>query len=765
MKVCPLCSDVYNEETTCPKDGATLILKTIFDDSLIGTVLKEAYRIEEQIGIGGMGAVYRVTQLRLGRSVALKVLLPKFNSAPDIVKRFFREARILSQLNHPNIISIIDFGNTEDGLVYMVMEYLEGQTLLDYVPRGKGLDEDLILQLMSQIGQGLAAAHQLPLIHRDLKPGNVFLAQVMGKGWTAKILDFGISKILDDIDENLTHEGMVMGTPGYIAPEQITFSSEPTIATDIYALGGILYFMMGGRSPYHHCTGYSALTRQLQADPDPIPAHEMADPSIEKFFPVVLKAMQREPSARYGSVIELLDDLFARSDSEKRHSDPLLQLPNAGIQPKRSQDSSHLERLTSGSRNLSQSEINTIINPAKPNILKRTWPWLLGVLAILALGFMGWKFYTSTNKTPLIFGMSADFSGSNREIGREMQLGIQTYFHEANKNGGVNGHPLELIALDDRYEPEPAKANFVDLVENRNAFAIIGSVGTPTAKAAIPLALEKSTLFFGPFSGAGILRKDPPDRYVFNYRASYQEETTALIRYFVSVRGIPPNGIAVFSQNDSYGDDGFRGVVRTLREFGVEEQDILHVRYERNEFQLDEAVSQVLAKPDAAKAIVIIGTYRQASRFITAVRTEQPQTLFASVSFVGARALAEAFREVDPKLAEGVVISQVVPFYGSNATGVIRYRNCLEDFAPNQRPSFVSLEGYIAAKILVTALRRSDKLETEAVIDTLESMQNLDLGTGSILSFSPSRHQASHKVWAVVMDEKAQFKELALDGL
>lgn len=765
MKVCPMCSDVYNEETTCPNDGATLILKTTFDDTLLGTVLKDAYRIEEQIGIGGMGAVYRVTQLRLGRSVALKVLLPKFNSTPDIVKRFFREARILSQLNHPNIVSIIDFGNTEDGLVYMVMEYLHGQTLLDYVSKGKGLQEDLILNLMSQIGQGLAAAHELPLIHRDLKPGNIFLAQVTGKGWTAKILDFGISKILDDIDENLTHEGMVMGTPGYIAPEQITFSSEPTVATDVYALGGILYFIMGGRSPYHECTGYSALTMQLQNDPKPIPPEELADPSLEKFFPVVLKAMKREPEARYESVNELLEDLFERSDSEKRHTDSLLQLPNVQLQPKRSQNSSQIERLSSGARNLSQSEIRTIVNPAKPGLIKRTWKWLVAALIILGLGFGARKMLLTANKTPLIFGMSADFSGSNREIGREMQLGIQTYFYEANKQGGVNGHPLELIALDDRYEPEPARENFRDLVENRGAFAVIGSVGTPTANAAIPVALETKTLFFGPFSGAGILRKDPPDRYVFNYRASYQEETAALIRYFVSVRGVPPSGIAVFSQNDAYGDDGFRGVVRTLQDFGVSEKDILHVRYERNEFQLEAAADEVLANPQKAKAVIIIGTYRQASRFITGVRSKRPETLFASVSFVGARALAEAFREMNPEMAEGVVISQVVPFYNSNATGVIRYRNCLENFAPNQRPSFVSLEGYITAKILTTALRRAGKLDTETLIDTLESLQNLDLGTGAILSFSPSRHQASHKVWAVVMDEKAEFHELALDGL
>jgi ABC-type branched-subunit amino acid transport system substrate-binding protein len=366
-------------------------------------------------------------------------------------------------------------------------------------------------------------------------------------------------------------------------------------------------------------------------------------------------------------------------------------------------------------------------------------------------------------KQPLLFGMSADFSGSNRELGREMQLGIQTCFEDINQAGGIRGRSLQLIALDDRYEPAPAKANMLELISQRGVFAIIGSVGTPTAKASVPVALEHKTLFFGPFTGAGFLRKDPPDRYVFNYRASYEEETAAIVRYFVQIAGIDPTAIAVFSQDDSFGDAGFQGVARTLRDQGVREEDILHVRYQRNQFDTEAAVAGILAAPERARAVVTVSTCKQTTRFISAVRAQRPETAFSCVSFVGTRALAEEFRENDPGMAEGVIITQVVPYFDSGATGVIHYREALARHFPNEQPSFVSLEGYIAAQILVRGLERSKRLETEAVIDALESMRDLDLGTGAVMTFSPSKHQASHKVWAVVMDERAAFTQLSLD--
>lgn len=763
MHLCPLCGETFEDQTICPNDGAVLLNQKSRDDLPIGTILNDTYRVEERLGEGGMGAVYRVTQLKLGRSVALKILLPQYQATPDMVRRFFREAKNLSQLSHANIVSIFDFGNTQDGLVYMVMEYLDGVTLQDYVKKGRGLPEQVIVYIMKQVCNALTAAHKVNLIHRDLKPGNIFLARMTGEEEVVKVLDFGISKILDESDQQLTQTGMLMGTPGYIAPEQITDDGEPGICSDVYALGGILYFMMGGKAPFHEYTGRSAMFQQLQNDPNPIGEDALIDPSLQKVYPVVLKAMQRQPEDRYQTVSEMMEDLLGRAQTTLGNTVPPLGLPERVGANDPTISLSQLQ-VTSLPRSTSKN-----LPPRKPTqpIKRRGSLKVIGLIALLALlgvaGFFGKDLLFSGSKDPLVFGMSADFSGSNRENGREMQLGIETYFNEINQAGGVQGHPLELVALDDRYEPAPARINTLDLIKKHDVFALIGNVGTPTAEAVIPVVLDKKVLLFGPLTGASILRQNPPDRYIFNYRASYQEETAAMVRYFVDVVGIAPESIAVFSQNDGYGNDGFAGVVRSLRLDGIKEEDILHVRYERNQFNIQQAVDQVVAAPDRAKAIITIGTYKQTANFITEVRRTLPETVFSSISFVGALVLAKQFKETRPELAKGVIITQVVPFYNSSASTVLHYREQLNSFAPNQQPSFVSLEGYLTAKLLVEGLQRSTELTTDALIQSLEQMGDLDLGTGTLLSFGPSKHQASNKVWAVVMDENAELQELKLD--
>jgi hypothetical protein len=158
------------------------------------------------------------------------------------------------------------------------------------------------------------------------------------------------------------------------------------------------------------------------------------------------------------------------------------------------------------------------------------------------------------------FGIVAPFSGAARELGRQMKLGIDTAFNRANEAGGIDGRMLKLIAADDGYEPTRTLDAMKQLYDKDQVFGFIGNVGTPTAAVALPYALEHRTLFFGAFTGANLLRNDPPDRYVFNYRASYAEETDAVVRYLLKIRRIPPRQIAVFAQQDAYGDAGFAGV-------------------------------------------------------------------------------------------------------------------------------------------------------------------------------------------------------------
>src|SRR5262249_2769619 len=216
----------YPSGDVCEDDGATLLGNTGIVDPLVGQVLKGTYKILECIAQGGMGVIYRASQMPLGRSVAVKVVHANPLTATETVQRFFREARLLSQVNHPNVVNLIDFGNTESGTMFMVMEHLTGRTLDKAVPRDRGLPVDMVIDLMEQICAGVGAAHRIQMVHRDLKPSNIFLANIAGDGTLIKLLDFGIAKGVDESKEQLTQNGVMIGSSGYMSPEQITGSAE-----------------------------------------------------------------------------------------------------------------------------------------------------------------------------------------------------------------------------------------------------------------------------------------------------------------------------------------------------------------------------------------------------------------------------------------------------------------------------------------------------------------------------------------------------------
>jgi branched-chain amino acid transport system substrate-binding protein len=175
-----------------------------------------------------------------------------------------------------------------------------------------------------------------------------------------------------------------------------------------------------------------------------------------------------------------------------------------------------------------------------------------------------------------------------------MKVGIEAAFNVANAKGGVFGRQLRLVAADDGYEPTRTAAAMAELYEKDQVFGLIGNVGTPTAVVALPYALDRKMLFFGAFTGAGLLRADPPDRYVFNYRASYAEETAAVVNYLVKVKRLSPDQIAVFAQQDAYGDAGFSGVEKAVRSLrGGGDSPIVRLGYQRNTVDVDDAVAQL----------------------------------------------------------------------------------------------------------------------------------------------------------------------------
>jgi branched-chain amino acid transport system substrate-binding protein len=361
------------------------------------------------------------------------------------------------------------------------------------------------------------------------------------------------------------------------------------------------------------------------------------------------------------------------------------------------------------------------------------------------------------------FGISAPFSGAAKELGQNMKLGIEAAFNAANDAGGIFGRRLRLIAADDGYEPSRTAVTMKSLFEKDQVFGVIGNVGTPTAVVAVPYALERKMLFFGAFTGAGLLRNDPPDRYVFNYRSSYAEETSAVVHYLVKVRHLRPNQIAVFAQQDSYGDSGFLGVAKAIRSLGGDDTAILRLNYQRNTVDVDDAVEQLRKSRVPIRAIIMVPTYRAAAKFIEKTRDLYPNMIYTSVSFVGSTALANELMLLGKRFANGVIVTQVVPAVDGHSSLVLEYKSMLAKYFPGEAPDYVSLEGYVAAKIMITALKRNGpSLDTERLVATLENVHDRDIGLGTPVSFGQSRHQAVVKVWGTQLDENGHYQPIDL---
>jgi ABC-type branched-subunit amino acid transport system substrate-binding protein len=362
------------------------------------------------------------------------------------------------------------------------------------------------------------------------------------------------------------------------------------------------------------------------------------------------------------------------------------------------------------------------------------------------------------------FGIAAPFSGSSKELGRQMKLGIDTAFNRVNDAGGVEGRMLKLIAADDGFEPTRTADAMKQLYEKDQVFGMIGNVGTATAAVALPYALDRRMLFFGAFTGANVIRHDPPDRYVFNYRASYAEETDAAVRYFVKMRRIPPRQIAVFAQQDAGGDAGFAGVAKSFRSLGASDSGILRLNYQRNTVDVDDAVNQLKAQKVPIKAVVMISAYRPAAKFIEKTRDLFPGMLYSNISFVGSTVLADELMLLGPRYAAGAIVTQVVPAVSGYSSIVLEYKNALTKYFPGEAADYVSLEGYVAANVLIEALKRTgQQLDTEKLIDVLENMRDLDLGLGASLGFGRAEHQASHKIWGTALDETGKYQAIELE--
>jgi ABC-type branched-subunit amino acid transport system substrate-binding protein len=351
-------------------------------------------------------------------------------------------------------------------------------------------------------------------------------------------------------------------------------------------------------------------------------------------------------------------------------------------------------------------------------------------------------------------GMTAALTGPSAELGMNMRAGIESYFAIVNDNGGVDGRPIELVVKDDGYEPKRAAVNMRTLIEQDNVLAVIGNVGTPTAIVTVPIAQEKKTLLFGAFSGGDVLRPEPASRYIINYRASYNEEIAEMVGGLLK-SGIKPQQIAFFTQADGYGDTAYQGAVTTLNKIGFEEtEQLIHGRYTRNTLNVENAVAAVLDAPIEPKAIIMAAGYKASAKFIALLKQEIPDMLFLNLSFVGSYALRNALGND----ADNIIITQVVPSLDSELPIVEEYLTALQQFEPNLRANFISLEGFIVAKLFHVGLLNTEQVITrESIIDGIEAINGVDIGLGEDVYYDEHDRQAINKLWLTCLcDGKLQ---------
>ena len=351
----------------------------------------------------------------------------------------------------------------------------------------------------------------------------------------------------------------------------------------------------------------------------------------------------------------------------------------------------------------------------------------------------------------VLFGQSAAFSGPAQELGKNMRRGIEAAFAEVNRNGGIGGRRLELVSLDDAYEPEAAVTNTQRLIFEEGVFALIGAVGTPTSRSATPVAAAAGTPYVAPFTGAAFLR-DPQWRNIVNLRASYNQETEEIVARLIADRGA--ERIAVMFQDDSFGRAGYRGVLEALDRRDMEPVAI--GLYPRNTTAVRTALLDLQqGEPDA---VVLVGAYEPVAALIAWARHLGEDWAFVTISFVGSNALAE---ELGP-VGAGVFVTQVVPFPTDDSLPLVAsYLQALAAYDSAAAPGFVSLEGYLAGRMAIAGLQRcGSDLTRSCFLDSLLRNGEIDID-GFRLRYGDGDNQGSDDVFLTVIGDDGQYRPTA----
>jgi serine/threonine-protein kinase len=332
---CPACRQHFSSEARfCPFDGEPLKVALNYDpaaDPLLGTVVDQRYRVERVLGEGGMGAVYRVKHVALGKPFALKALRADLATDEDIAERFIGEARTAAAISHPGLVEITDFGKLPDGRPYFVMELLGGEPLSWLLRKVGPLSESRVAAILMQVAEAVSAAHHAGIVHRDIKPDNIHITVTRDGVDHVKVLDFGLAKVMGGARR--TRNGVVFGTPHYMSPEQAAGENVDHRA-DVYSLGVVMYEMLTGRVPFEADSYMGVLSKHIYMQPAPPSALRPGASSVGALEGIVLKSLEKKPRNRYQSFDELLADLeqlvasglVARPSSPRRSALPQVQV-------------------------------------------------------------------------------------------------------------------------------------------------------------------------------------------------------------------------------------------------------------------------------------------------------------------------------------------------------------------------------------------------------------------------------------------------------
>ncbi len=360
---------------------------------------------------------------------------------------------------------------------------------------------------------------------------------------------------------------------------------------------------------------------------------------------------------------------------------------------------------------------------------------------------------------PIKIGVSAVFSGPSQALGTNYFYGARLYFKQINEKGGIQGRKIQMIKLDDTYNPQPCIANTIQLIGEKKVDLLFNYVGTPTTTAILPLLKiyeKEKIILFGNFTGAGGQRNYPYKEYVFNIRASYKEETAKLVQYFLAN---DYQRIGVYYQIDSYGRSGYDGVKQELYKSG--KRISAEATYLRGSLYEDSTSEQALhLKKKKVDVVICVGSYQACAAFVRDARNNGLNVPIANISFVGTESMLDILEKNKVSL-KSLYFSEVVPYYGETSLPLIKeYLHLLEK--EGATPNFISLEGFINAKVLTTILKNTSvEVSRKNIKKIIESMDAIDIGMGNKLQFTKEVHQLLHDVYLYLADEKGNLKRVS----